>query len=221
MLRGHLFYKISRFFDCAHVRARRDLDHVGKAELLHCCDEFRHRHVFSKLPHKRRRDDGNDGVSFRNGADNLKNLALIDDGSKWAAHKALPAGNAAIIINPRLAVFVKPDGVHAARRLTGAFDERDGVVGAGARALAAADADGFVNNALAVCKGNRALGAHALARRCQTALTDIGHAVALRRTGMTGVGNDIDQRRLVVLLCDGGVIHSFGEKRPRLHGLKR
>ena len=38
---------------------------------------------------------------------------------------------------------------------------------------------------------------------------------------MTGVGNDIDQRRLVVLLCDGGVIHSFGEKRPRLHGLKR
>ncbi len=118
----------------AHVRARRDLDHVGKAELLHCRDKFRHGHVLSKLPHKRRCDDGNDGVSFRNGADNLKNLALIDDGSKWAAHKALPAGNAAIIINPRLAVFVKPDGVHAARRLTGALDERDGVVGAGARA---------------------------------------------------------------------------------------
>ena len=95
------------------------------------------------------------------------------------------------------------------------------MVRAGARALAAADADGFVNDAFAVCKRDCPLGADALARRREAALTDICHAVTLRRAGVTGIGNDIDQRRLIVLLCDGGVVHPFGEKRPRLHRLER
>ena len=37
---------------------------------------------------------------------------------------------------------------------------------------------------------------------------------------MAGVGDDVDERRLIILLGDGGLIHALGQKRARLHGLE-
>ena len=37
---------------------------------------------------------------------------------------------------------------------------------------------------------------------------------------MAGVGDDVDERGLVILLGDGGLVHALGQKRARLHGLE-
>ena len=37
---------------------------------------------------------------------------------------------------------------------------------------------------------------------------------------MAGVGDDVDERRLVILFGNGGVVHALGQKCARLHGLQ-
>ena len=37
---------------------------------------------------------------------------------------------------------------------------------------------------------------------------------------MAGVGDDVDERRLVILLGDGRLIHALGQKRAGLYGLQ-
>ena len=117
-----------------------------------------------------------------------------------------------------LAMLVGADGVHAAGRLTGALHVDDGVVGAGTGALAALDALLRVNVAFAVDEGDRALGADPLAGSGQTVLAVLRHPVLVSRAGVAGIGNDIDERRLVILLGDGGGIHALGHQAAGLDG---
>ena len=219
LLVRYLFQKVVRFFNRADIRAGRDLDHVGKAELLHGGQELRNGHVPAELPDERRRDDGHDFVAFKDGADDLIDLALVDDRAERAADQTLAAGDTAVIIDARLAVFVDADGVHAAGGLTGPLQIRNGVIRTGSGAFAALDAQLLVDAALAVDEFDGALRAHALARGGKTALTQLCHAVLLRRAGVAGVGDDVDERRLIILLGDSRLVHALSQKCARLHGL--
>ena len=88
----------------------------------------------------------------------------------------------------------------------------------GAGALAALDALFRVNVALAVDEGDCALGTDPLAGSCQTVLAVLRHPVLVSRAGVAGIGNDIDERRLVILLGDGGGIHALGHQAAGLDG---
>ena len=215
------FQIVARFLNGADVRAHGDLHHAREAELLHRGDEFRHGDVLPELPDERRGDDGDDLVALQHGADDLIDLALIDNRAERTAHKALTARDAAVIVDLRLAVFVHADGVHPARRLTGALEVHDGVIRAGCRAFAALDAEALGDAAAAVYKFDRALGAHLLARRRKAALTKLRRKVAVRGAGVTGVGDDVHERRLVILLGDRRLIHALGEHGALLHRLER
>ena len=97
----------------------------------------------------------------------------------------------------------------------------DGVIRAGGGTLSAFDALALHDAAAAVDKLDRALRADLLARGGKAALTQLGRIVPVRRAGVAGIGDDVDERRLVILLGDGGLIHALGQKRALLHGLKR
>ena len=55
----------------------------------------------------------------------------------------------------------------------------------------------------------------------QTVLAQLRDAVLLRGAGMAGIGNDIDERRLIILLRNGRVVHALGQQAALLHGLQR
>ena len=151
-----------RFFDRADVCAGCDFNHVGKSQLLHGCQELRDSHVLAELSDERRRDDGYDLIVLEYGADDLIDLTLVHDCAERTADQTLAAGDAAVIVDARLAVFIDTDSVHAACGLTGALKIGDGVIWAGFGAFAALDAQFLVNEALAVDEFDGALRAHAL-----------------------------------------------------------
>ena len=150
------------FFDRADVCAGCDFNHVGKSQLLHGCQELRDSHVLAELSDERRRDDGYDLIALEYGADDLIDLTLVHDCAERTADQTLAAGDAAVIVDARLAVFIDTDSVHAACGLTGALKIGDGVIWTGFGAFAALDAQFLVNEALAVDEFDGALRAHAL-----------------------------------------------------------
>ena len=66
---------------------------------------------------------------------------------------------------------------------------------------------------------NRSARADLLTGGGQAVLAQLRDAVLLRGAGVAGVGNDIDERRLIVLLGNGGVVHALGQQAALLHGL--
>ena len=92
------------------------------------------------------------------------------------------------------------------------------MIGTGGSAFSTFDAGCLVDHTFSVDKLNRAFGADALAGGGQTALTEICDLIPLRRTGVTGIRNDVDERRFIILLRDGRVIHALGQQCAGLHG---
>ena len=220
LLFRHLFQKILGFLDGTQVSADGDLHHPVEAQLLHGGHELSGGHLAAELADKGGGDNGNDAVAFQDGLDDLKDLPLVHNGAEGTGHQTLAAGHALVLIDLCPAMFVGNNGVHAAGRLTGALHVDDGVVGAGAGTLAALDALFRVNVALAVDEGDCALGTDPLAGSCQTVLTVLRHPVLVGGAGVAGVGNDVDQRRLVILLGNGRLIHSVGNQCPLLNALQ-
>ena len=218
LLFRHLFQKILGFLDGTQVSADGDFHHPVEAQLLHGGHELSGGHLAAELADEGGGDNGNDAVAFQDGLDDLKYLPLVHNGAEGAGHQTLSAGDALILMDDGLAMLVGTDGVHAAGRLTGALHVDDGVVGAGAGALAALDALFRVNVAFAVDEGDRTLGADLLAGGGQTVLAVLRHPVLVNRAGVAGIGNDIDERRLVILLGDGGGIHALGHQAAGLDG---
>ena len=218
LLLRHLFQKILGFLDGTQVSADGDFHHPVEAQLLHGGHELSGGHLAAELPDEGGGDNGNDAVAFQDGLNDLKDLPLIHNGAEGAGHQALTAGHAPVLIDLCPAVFVGGNGIHAAGRLTGTFQMDNGMVGAGTGALAALDALLRVNVAFAVDEGDRALGADLLAGGGQTVLAVLRHPVLVSRAGVAGIGNDIDERRLVILLGDGGGIHALGHQTAGLDG---
>ena len=218
LLRGDLHQKVLRLLDGAHVRAHGHLHRLVEAQGLHGGGDLLRQGVLAELAHEGRGHDGHHPVPLHDGADHLKDLPLVHDGPEGAAHQALAAGYALVLVDDRPALLVGDDGVHAAGGGAGAFHVDDGVVGAGGGALAALDARIRVDLALAVDEGDGPLGADLLAGGGQAVLAELGDLVLLGGAGVAGVGDDVDKGRLVVGLGDGGLVHALGHQGPGLDG---
>ena len=218
LLLRHLFQKVLGFLNGTHIRAHGDLHHPVKAQHLHGADEFAGGGELAELADKGGGDDGDDPVALENGLNDLEDLTLVHNGAEGAGHQTLSAGDALVLMDDGLAMLVGADGVHAAGRLTGALHVDDGVVGTGVCALAALDALSRVNVAFAVDEGDRTLGADLLTGGGQTVLAVLRHPVLICRAGVTGIGNNVNQRRLVILLGNGGGVHALGHQAAGLDG---
>ena len=218
LLRGDLFHKVPGFLHGADVRAYGHFHHVLKAQSLNGGTETAYGNILAKLAGKGRGGNGVDLVPLHDGADHLIDLALVHNGAEGAGHQTLAAGNALVLIDDGLAVLVRADGIHAAGSLAGPLQVDNGVVGAGLGALAALDALAAVNEALAVDKADGIPGADLLAGGGQTVLAVLRDLVLVGGAGVAGIGDDVDQGGLVVLLGNGGMIHALGQQAAGLDG---
>ena len=205
-----VFHKVLGLLHGADVRTDGNLHHIGKAQLPQGGYQLGEGDILAKLPGKGRGENGNHLVPLHNGAHHLVNLAFVHNGTKGAADQTLAAGHAFLLVDGGPAVLVRPDGIHSAGRLAGPLQVDNGVVGAGLGAFAAADALGRVDAALAVDEGDGLPGAHLLAGGGQTVLAHVRHPVPVGGAGVAGIGNDVHQGRLIVLLGDGGMVHALG-----------
>ena len=204
--------------DGAHIRAYGYLHHPVEAQQLHSGGEFFRGGMLAELTDEGGGHNGDDLVALEDGLNHLENLALVHDGAEGAADQALAAGNALVLVDHRPAVLIGADGIHAAGSLAGPLHVDDGVVGAGLGTFAALDALTLVNAALAVDEGDGPLGADLLAGGGQAVLAVFRHPVLVGGAGVAGVGDDVDERRLIVLLGDGRVIHALGHEAAGLDG---
>src|SRR5699024_10722998 len=136
----------------------------------------------------------------------LEDLALVGDGAEGAVDQTHAAGDALVVVDLGTAQLVGADGVHAAGLSTGALQVQDGAVGAGVGALAALDALGLVDEALALDQRDGVLGADLHTGVSQAALAHIGDPYLLGRAGITGEVDDVDQGGLIVLLGNGTLL---------------
>ena len=106
-------------------------------------------------------------------------------------------------------MLVRVDRAHAAGGGAGTLGLDDGAVGAAVDAAAALDAQALVNVALAVAEADGVLGADLLAGMRQTALAHGRDLDDLLRAGVAGEFDDVDQRRLIVLVGDDAVFQTL------------
>ena len=106
-------------------------------------------------------------------------------------------------------MLVGVDGTHAAGRGAGALGLDDSAVRAAVDAAATLDAEALVNVALAVAEADGVLRADLLAGVRQAALAHGRDLDDLLRAGVAGKLDDIDQRRLVVLVRNNAVLQTL------------
>lgn len=217
-LEGTFFKEVARLFNSTNVGSDCDFDHPVKAKLFHCGNKFSGGGVLAKLSYKRRCNNGDDPVSAKYRLNDLEYLTLVHYRAKRAAHEALTAGDALLLVYNCATMLICTDCVHSAGGGAGALNMDNGVIGTGVFAFAAAYALGLVNEAFSVDETYRILRADFLAGRCKAVLTAIGNAVTVSGTGVAGVRNNVDEWRLIVLFGARSRLHTVGEKCARLHG---
>ena len=214
----HLFQEVLGFLNGTHIGTNGHFHNPGKSKLLHGGYQLAGGDLAAELADESGSHQRDDFVTLQNGLDYLVDLALIHDGTEGTAYQTLTAGDALILIDDSTALVVGADGIHAAAGGTGTFQMNDGIVGACLGALAAADAFVKVNVGTVVPERDGVLGADLLAGTCQTVLAIIADLVLVTGTGMAGIGDDVDQRGLIVLLCNGSSVHALGNQMAAVTG---
>ena len=97
----------------------------------------------------------------------------------------------------------------------------DGLVGTNLRAAAALDALVLVDLRTFIHKRYGIFGADLVAGMGQAALAGAGHAIDVVGTGIAGKADDVDERRLIVGIGDGGLLESLRHACGAAHALKR
>ena len=213
--------KVVGFLHCAEIRANGDLHHVSKAQRPHGGLQFGGGGLLAVLAHKSRRHAGNDLLVPPDGLNHLKDLALIRNGGKGAVDKAHTAGDALIIIDLGPAQLVRLDGIHAAGGGAGAFDLGNCPVGTLIEAFAALDAFALVNMAvLVLVQINGVAGADVHAGVGNAALAAVRNTDLLGGAGIAGVGNDVDQRLIEILLIRGSLLNLGADGGGRAVGVQ-
>ena len=149
--------------------------------------------------------------------DQLEQLSLIHDRAEGAIHQTHTAVDALVIVDLGVAVLILANGIHAAGLLAGPGKLDDGVVRAGIPAFAALDALILVDMRLSAFDSNGPLMAGILAMAGQTALAGVRDLIVGGRAAVTGVLYDVHQRRIVVLLRDGTLLHPVAEQAVLRH----
>ena len=206
LLGGDLLEEVLGLLGGTHVGAHGNLDNLVKAHTAHSLAHLRRGDLVAELADKGGSHSGDHLVTTLDGLDELEDLALIGDSAEGAVDQTHAAGDALVIVDLGAAQLVRADGVHAAGLSTGALQLQDGAVGAGVGALAALDALGLVDEALALDQRDGVLGADLHAGVSQAALAHIGDPNLLGRAGVTGKVDDVDQGGLIVLLGNGALL---------------
>ena len=107
-------------------------------------------------------------------------------------------------------MFIRVDGTHTAGSSTGTLGLDDGAVGAAVDAAAALHAQALVDVAFAVAEADGVFGADFLAGVGKAALAHLGDLDDLLGAAIAGELDDVDQRRLIVLVRDDAVLQAFG-----------
>ena len=220
MLGGDFLHEILRLINGAQVGAHGDLRDVRKAQRTDGGAQLAGGQA-GELVDERGSHDGNDPVAPLDGLDELEDLALVHDGAEGAVHKAHAAGHALVVINVGTAVFIGVDGAHAAGGGAGTVDFDDGAVGAGVDAAAALDTFFLINMAAPIEEGDSLLGADLLAGMRQTALAQLADLDDLLRALVAGKLDDVDERRLVVLVRDHALLQIVGGGHAFIDGAQR
>ena len=156
--------------------------------------------------------NGNHFVPFQNGLDHLENLTLIYDRTERAAHKALTAGHTLVLIDGCAAMFVGSNGIHTAGCSAGALQMDDCIIGAGLCAFSTADALIQIDIGTVIAEGDSILGADLLAGSRNAILAIVAHLILVGGASVTGIGNDVDQGRFIILLRNSSRIHALGHQ---------
>ena len=176
--------------------------------------------MLTELTDKGRCHDGNNLITLENGLNDLEDLALIHNGTKGTGNQALSTGNTLVLIDHRAALIIGTDGIHTAGGGAGALQMDNGVVRTGLGALAALDAFRLINVRLAVFELDSALGADLFAGTGKAVLAVLGDLILVGGAGMAGIGNGVDQRRLIILLRNRGMIHTLGDQMAAIRRTK-
>ena len=118
-------------------------------------------------------------------------------------------------------MLVARNGVHTARAGARALQLQNRPIRANLGAAAAFDAFFLIDHGFTVYDGNSVPRADLLAGMRQTALTAVRHTVLLFRAGIAGKFNDIDKRRIIVLLRDCALVDSHRNRRVLVHRAQR
>ena len=217
LLLRHVADELLRLLHRAQVGAHSHFLQTLEAQNLHGGENLAGGGLVAELAPEGGGDDGDDLVAPLDGMDELEKLALVHDGAEGAVHQAHAAADALIVVDLGAAVLVAADGVHAAGLGARALEADDGLVRAALLALAALDALGLVDVGLAMLKVHGLLGADGGAVVGKAALAGVGHLQMGGRAGVAGKLDDVDQRRLIILLGDGALLHAVGDHGMLLH----
>ena len=209
VLGGNFLQEVMRFINGAQVSTDGNFCSVGKAQALHGLAQFGGGHV-GELVDKGRCHDGDDFISALDGLDQLEDLALIHDSAERAVDQAHTTGYALVVINICAAMLVRTNSTNAASLGAGALHLDDGVVRAGGYAAAALDAEILINVTAAIAEADCLFGADLLAGVSQAPLAHAGNLYDLFRALVTGKLDNVDQRRLIVLVSNYAVLQVFG-----------
>ena len=206
---GHLVQEHVGLFYGTKVRPNSNLLHAGKAKLGKGVAQLAHVSLAAKLSDERRRHDGNHLVAANNGEDHLRDLALVGNGAKRAVYEALSARDALLVIDLGAAVLVGANGMHATRVGAGASVVMYCVIGARALAHTAFDALLLVDDRALLMEGDGLLATDLATRVRKAALAHVGNHVHVVLAGVAGELYDIDERRVVVGIGNGGIGKTF------------
>ena len=221
LLFRHLLQEVLCLVQRTEIGADCHLHDGVEAQQLHGRRHLLRRQQRAELAHKGRGQDGDDLVAALDRVNELENLAFVHNRSEGTGDKALAAGDAAVVVDLGASIFVRTDGVHAAGLHTGPLQLDDRVVGAGVGATAAFDALLLIDGGLAMDKLDGVFGTDLMTALAQTALAEFRDAVLLGRAGIAGKIDNVNQRRVVVLLRHGALVDAVGKQGVFLDRAKR
>ena len=204
----HFMQKVTCFIHGAEVSTDGNLHHIVKAQCLEGRADLAALCQLGELIDKGGSQQCIDTVAAVKALNQLIDLPLIGNGAEGTVYKALPAGNALIVIDLRAAQRVAVDSAHATGIHAGTLNFNDGLIGANVSAVTALNTLGLINKAAAAAERDGTFGANFHAGMRKTALAKIGYLHRLFGAAVAGKLDNIDQRRIIVLMGNGGIFQT-------------
>ena len=142
-------------------------------------------------------------MSFFHSLNHLENLPFINNSAKRTIYQTHPTGNTFVIVDFCSSILVRTDGINAASRRTRAFLVDNRIIGTYIDTSAALNTFILIDDRTSIDHMNGIFRAYFCTGMRQTALTSIGCQNFIFWTRMTSKFDDINQRWIVILTCNG------------------